>query len=261
MPAKSLATLAAAAVFLAIILYLGIEKTPDAVAGAEKSLQRVKQAGILSVGVDIPYGVMEFYDDDGKEAGIDIDIVREFAGRLGVEVRFEAMPFDQLFDAIVNRKVDIVASAVTITPERQQILRFSEPYLDSGMSLAVSADNDSITAHADVGGKKVAVLSGTVGEDMAAKSELFAEAEVQSYQSNEKRMADLLAGKVDAAIVHYLTTDDQQIRLVGKPLSQSYYGIAGHLDDDALMMEINAMLRDMKRSGMIRQIMQKYGSD
>ncbi len=260
MPAKSLATLAAAAVLLAALLYLGIDRTPQPVESGEKSLQRVLQAGVLKVGVDIPYGVMEFYDENGKEAGIDIDIVREFAGRLGVEVEFVAMPFDQLFDAITGRGVDIVASAVTITPERQQILRFSEPYLDSGMSLAVSAGNDSIQVQADVSGKKVAVLRGTVGEDLAAKSELFADAEILSYQSNEKRMADLLSGRVDAAIVHYLSTDDRNVRLVGTPLSQSFYGIVGHLDDLSLMAEINAMLRDMKRAGTIRQIRQKYGS-
>ncbi len=261
MPAKSLSTLVAVTVLLAVVLFLGIEKTPNALVSSEdQSLQRIRSVGVLSVGVDSPYGVMEFYDENGKEAGIDIDIAREFAAQLGVEVRFEAMPFDQLFDAINARRVDIVASAVTITPERQQILRFSEPYLDSGMSRAVSAGNDSIQAHADIEGKKVAVLSGTVGADLAAKSALFGGAEIVSYQSNAERMSDLLAGRVDAAIVHYLSTDDQKIRLVGAPLAQSFYGIVGHLEDNGLMIEINSILRQMKRDGKIRRIRQKYQS-
>lgn len=226
--------------------------------GEDGSLERIERQGALVVGYDIPYGVMEFYDDNGEPAGIDVDIVKHFADELGVKLDLKAMPFDDLFSAIQSRKVDIVASAVTITPDRQKTLLFSQPYLDAGMSLAVRADNSEITDHAGVAGKNVGVLKGTVGEDLAQKSDLFKSATIVPYKENEKRMSDLQQGNIDAAIVHFLVTDDQSIKLVGEPLKQSFYGIVTHLDNVELMNSLDKILRDMKRSGKLDSIRRKY---
>lgn len=225
---------------------------------ATLNVEDIQKKGVLVVGVDIPYGVMEFYDKDGQEAGIDIDISREIARDLDVKVKFVAMPFDQLFTAINNRSVDLVASAVTITPKRQETLLFSEPYLDAGMSLAVSSNNSEILRHEDLSGKRVAVLKGTIGEEMAKNSPLFSNSEIIPYQANDLRMADLIAGKVDAAIVHFLTTEDSSIRLVGEPLSVSYYGLVTHLSNQDLIAQINRILRNMKRNNTLRNIKLKY---
>ena len=135
------------------------------------------------------------------------------------------MPFDQLYDAVHEQRVHIVVSAVTITPERQQTLFFSEPYLDAGMSLAVSAGNSDINSLKNLTGKRVAVLKGTIGEEMALSNGLFKQSEIITYQVNEKRMADLNNGVVDAAIVHFLTTDDEKIKLVGAPLVSRFMGL------------------------------------
>ncbi len=214
----------------------------------------IQEKGMLIVGVDIPYGVMEFYDEEGREAGIDIDIMREIALQLDVEVQFVAMPFDQLFSAIQERRVDLVASAVTITPKRQETLLFSEPYLDAGMSLAVAADNLDIRRLEDLPGKRVAVLKGTIGEEMAEKSSLFSSSEIIAYQANDVRMAELNEGKVDVAIIHFITTNDSSIRLVGEPLTQSFYGLVTHLSNRKLIARVNQILRDMKRNNTLRQI-------
>ncbi len=221
-------------------------------------LQRINDRGTLIVGIDIPYGIMEFYDSEGKASGIDVDIVTEFSRQLGVKLEIKAMAFDKLFEAIHEGQVDIVASAVTITEERQKTLLFSVPYLDAGMSLAVRADNQTISTLSDLSGKKVAVLKGTVGEKLANKSELFSQSVISSYEINEKRMQDLQSGHIDAAIVHFLVTEEKTIRLVGEPLSQSFYGIVTGLNQKPLMNELNKILRDMKRSGLLISIKQRY---
>ncbi len=241
---------------VASILFMGLSAQLSHAAAL--NVDDIQDKGVLVVGVDIPYGVMEFYDKDGREAGIDIDISREIARQLGVKVQFVAMPFEQLFLAIHERSVDLVASAVTITPKRQETLLFSEPYLDAGMSLAVAASNTDILRLEDLSGKRVGVLKGTIGEEMAAKSPLFANAEIIHYQANDIRMAELIEGKVDAAIVHFLTTDDSSIRLVGEPLTMSFYGLVTHLSNRTLIVQINRILRDMKRNNTLRNIKLKY---
>ncbi len=228
----------------------------------DSSLSDVKQRGSLVVGADIPYGVMEFYDGDGQPTGIDIDIAQAIASQLGVSLELKKMPFDQLFGAVVSGEVDVVISAVTITPERQKEMLFSVPYLDAGLSIAVREDNVSITSLEDLKDKKVGVLKGTIAEDLVTESKHIDSSLIVRYQINDKRIQGLLDGQVDAIIVHFLVKKHPSIRIVGEPLSQSYYGIVAKLTAESLMDEINRTLREMKRNGKITEIKQKYvGSD
>ncbi len=224
----------------------------------DTSLSDVKEKGKLVVGADIPYGVMEFYEKSGKPSGIDIDIAKEIAARIGVSMEVKNMPFSKLFPAVQNRKVDVVISAVTITLERQKKMLFSAPYLDAGMSIAVRKDNVDIKSLENLKGKRVGVLKGTIGEDLVSKSEFIDPSLVISYQKNDERIRDLLDGKLDAIVVHFLLKDLLSLKIVGEPLSESYYGIVTNLNNSALMDEINKILRELKRSGKLREIKQKY---
>ena len=227
---------------------------------SDTSLIDIKKKNKLYVGIDIPYGVMEFYDKSGKPAGIDIDIANEIASRIDVSVEFKTMPFSELFDALKEGEVDVVISAVTITPERQEEMLFSVPYLDAGVSIAVRKDNTDIKSIEDLKGKRVGVLKGTIAEKLVAKSKYISPSLVKSYLKNDERLQDLLDGKLDAIVVHFIVKDLPSVKLVGEPLSQSYYGVVAKLKDITLMDEINKTLRELKRSGKLREIKQKYVS-
>lgn len=226
--------------------------------GDDPSFQTIKEREVLIMGADIPYGVMEFLDESGKPAGIDVDIAKEIVAVLDVELRIETMPFDDLFGALRRQEIDVVVSAVTITPERQTKMLFSAPYMDSGMSIAVAKDNTDIKSEADLAGKRVGVLKGTVGEDIIDKSTHVDQSLVQRYKSNEKRIGDLLGGNLDAIIVHFLADDLPNIKIVEPPLTQSFYGIATRLENKSLMAAIDKALRELKRSGKISIIKKRY---
>ncbi len=225
---------------------------------SDSSLLDVKKKKKLYVGVDIPYGVMEFYDKSGKPSGIDIDIANAISSRINVSVEFKTMPFSKLFGALKEGEVDVVISAVTITPERQEKMLFSVPYLDAGVSIAVRKDNTDIYSVEDLKAKRVGVLKGTIAEKLVAKSKYITSSLVKSYAKNDERLQDLLNGKLDAIVVHFLVKDLPSVKLVGEPLSQSYYGVVAKLNDSTLMDEINKTLRELKRSGKLREIKQKY---
>jgi polar amino acid transport system substrate-binding protein len=250
---------------LALLLLLATASTElsagpaiAAAAPGDTSLSDVKQKGKLIIGSDVPYGVMEFYDDAGKLAGIDIDIAREIASELDVSLEVENIPFNQLFAALDSGKVDAVISAVTITLERQETMLFSAPYLDAGMSIAVRRDNTEINSADDLKGKRIGVLKGTIGEDLMAKSDDVDPSLVRSYKRNDARIQDLLDGKLDAIIVHFLVKEHSSIKIVGRPLSQSFYGVVTRLKSEALMSEINRVLRELKRSGKLQDIKRRY---
>ena len=224
----------------------------------DRSLSDVKKKGKLVVGVDIPYGVTEFFDKSGTPVGIDMDISHEIASTIGVAWEIKAMSFSKLFDSLKNRDVDVVISAVTITPERQKTMRFSVPYLDAGLTIAVRKDNTDIQLAEDLKGKKVGVLKGTTSEQYVKKLDVIDPSFVMRCENNNERVEDLVKGKLDAIIVHFLTEGHQSIKIVGVPLTQAFYGVVTRLNDKALMDEINKTLRDLKRNGRLNEIRQKY---
>ncbi|MCP4420112.1 MAG: transporter substrate-binding domain-containing protein, partial [Chloroflexi bacterium] len=143
-------------------------------------------------------------------------------------------------------------------PERQETMLFSAPYLDAGMSIAVKNDNTDINSLKDLDGKRIGVLKGTIGEELALASKHIDSSLVSSYENNDDRLHALLKGELDAVIVHFLVQENPDIKIVGEPLSVSYYGIVARLDDQTLMDEIDAILRDLKRTGRLAEIRQSY---
>ncbi len=225
---------------------------------ADKSIESLTERGVLRIGLDIPYGVMEFYDKSGNPAGIDVDIARAISEHLGTDVSFHAMPFADLFEALKSNRVDLLVSAVTITPERQKSMRFSTPYMDVGLSLGVRESNNDIFSVEDLNNKRIGVLRGTTGEKFAREKFEGTSTAIQLFDNNEKRLDALRSGEIDAAIVHFLTTSIAGVKIVGKPLSQSYYGVVARLTDEALMREVNRTVRNLKRSGALDKIKKKY---
>ena len=223
-----------------------------------RTLQEIQSSGELIVGVDIPYGVMEFIGEDGKPAGIDIDIAKAIAASIGAEVTFKTIAFGDLFDALNADEIDLILSAVTITPERQKTMLFSAPYLGAGTVLAVSKENGAIKSIEDLKGGKLGVLEGTLGETLAKESEHFKDDTIVAYANNDNRIADLVAGKIDAAIVHFLVRTDLPVRIVGQPLRQNFYGVVAQMGNADLMEAVNAELRTMKRDGRLQGIQDRY---
>ena len=223
-----------------------------------RPLSEVQKSGRLVVGVDIPYGVMEFYGADGKPAGIDIDISKEIAAGIGVMPEFRAMAFDNLFEALKKNEVDVVLSAVTITPERHKTLLFSIPYLSASTVLAVAKDNTAAKSIADIADARLGVLKGTLGEKMAGETDVLKGMTPVPYANNDERIADLVAGKIDAAVVHFLVKTDLPIKIIGEPLRQNFYGAVAHMDSKDLIAEIDKILRAMKRDGRLTAIKRRY---
>src|SRR5687767_12120928 len=99
------------------------------------------QEGELRVGSDIPYAPFEFGRDPDYQ-GFDVDIVNEVAKRLDVEAQFVKTPFDPIFRNLAQGRFDLVASAATITPEREKTVNFSVPYFPADQSLMVKQGSD-----------------------------------------------------------------------------------------------------------------------
>lgn len=214
--------------------------------------------GVLTIGSDIAYPPFE--NVVGEEyVGFDIDMGKEIAKRLGLEAEFVNTAWDGIFPALIAHKFDIVMSAVTITPERDEEMDFSNPYFDSDQSIATTEDS-GIKTEADLEGKILGVQIGTTGELEAKRiSEEINIAEIKTYDDILLAFEDLKAGRIDAIINDfptslYIVKENPGLVLADKIITGEKYGVVFAPDTPELLEAVNNVLREMKEDGTYQQI-------
>jgi arginine/lysine/histidine transporter system substrate-binding protein len=248
--------LALAAISLGIIIYLPFSAKPE----TNPELQEIKSRGKIIVGTEAEYPPMEFIDDDGNFAGIDIDIAKEIAKDLGAEAEFRHILWQDIFDALLAEEVDMVISAVTILPERAEIMAFSSPYFNAGQIIVVAEGNaENIQSTNNLDGKTIGVQEDTTSHFEAKKLT----AEVAAYVDYNEAREDLLAGKLDAIIIDYpagieLARTQEGLKIVGEPFTNEFYGVAVRKENQALLAKINNTLMRLKKSSDIGKIINKW---
>jgi ABC-type amino acid transport substrate-binding protein len=119
------------------------------------------QDGKLHVGMEMAFAPMEFKDELKNPAGADVELARALGKTLGVEVELIDMEFDALLAAVESGQVDVVISAMTVTPDRSAQIDFV-PYLEMGSGMLVVMGNPKrISRPESLCGKTVAVQAGT----------------------------------------------------------------------------------------------------
>ena len=101
----------------------------------QKTIDKILKEKIIIVGTTGEQFPFSFKEDNGELKGIDINIAKLLAKELGVDVKFEILPFDKLIPAVSNGKVDIVFSGVTITTKGNTEVAFPGVYFKSGKSI------------------------------------------------------------------------------------------------------------------------------
>src|SRR5262245_30633029 len=131
-------------------------------ANAQTTLDSVKKKGVLVAGSSAEYPPFEFVAD-GKLIGYDVEMAEEITRRMGVKVEWEKIDFKGIVAALTAKRVDVLITALTYTPERAARIAFSEPYFDAGIGALIPKDS-TIAKADDLAGKKVGVQLGSSGE-------------------------------------------------------------------------------------------------
>jgi polar amino acid transport system substrate-binding protein len=155
--------------------------------------------GQLTVCSDMPYKPFEF-EEDGKTTGFDYDVVSAMAKQLDVTVEFKTTPFDSIIPALNVPDCDLIASAMTITPEREEQVNFTTPYFDADQSLLVLTENkDKYATLDDLAGKTIGVQVETTGATYA-KENMPEGATIKEFQTGDEMFPALISGDIDAAL-------------------------------------------------------------
>ena len=208
----------------------------------------------LVVGMDLSYPPFETIDENGKPAGISVQLARALADNLKRPLRIENMPFVGLIPSLQNGRIDCIISSMTDTPERRQSIAFSEPYLSTGLALLAGANTEIPNgAEVDRLGRTFVVRQGTTGELWARAN--LKQAKVLSVEKENAAVLEVIQGKADAFVYDQMSVwqnwkkNPATTRAILTPLQKEYWAVGVRKDNDALRLKINDFLKEFRAAG------------
>jgi len=222
------------------------------------TLKDVQKAGKLMVATSPDFPPFESLEGDAV-VGIEPDIMALIGEKLGVEVEFVQMDFDSVLIGIQAAKYDCAMSGITVTPDRQKNMLFTDPYYNAAQVIVV-AEGSPITGKADLAGKVASVQTGTTAESGCQDEGI----EVQAFAANADAKAALTTGKVDAWVVDNLTAiqmveEGDGLVILDEKMTEEPYAFAFAMGSEDLVAAINDALAALIADGTVESIFASYG--
>ena len=186
----------------------------------------------------------------GQEiVGIDVEICRAVAERLGRPFKAETVDFDSVIPAVISGKADLAAAGITVTEDRKKNVDFSIPYVKTGIVVIYKKSNPFKDA-AQLKGKKIGVQSGTTSETYVLEQ---LKQEPDRSRSPAEACAALKSGRVEFVIADI---DPAKNCVKGEPdlqlsdfITSEEYAIAIRKGQPELLKAINETIAELKQNG------------
>ena len=220
---------------------------------------------VYVVGTDAAYAPFESQNEKAEIVGFDIEMMQAVARKAGFAVKFINTPWEGIFNALAQGDRDLVASAVTITPERQQTMDFSQPYFDALQLIAVKQAS-KVARFNDLKALKVGVQTGTTGDEAITKLQGKTSPNIKRFESTPLALKELEAGGVDAVVadngvvINYVANNPGGLfkTVTDASFAPEQYGIALKKGNAELQAMVNRGLAGIKEDGSYQVIYAKY---
>jgi len=161
-------------------------------------------------GIDANYPPFAFVDKTGKPSGFDVESMDWIAKKMGFTVEHKPMDWDGIIPSLLAKKIDMVCSGMSISPERKERVNFSNPYWNIRKYLLVKQDSALTKDDLFKGKKTLGVQAGT---NEAEKLKQLQDKEgynytLKFYESPPLAIEDLINGRVDAAAIDSAPADE-----------------------------------------------------
>ncbi|GHV80803.1 amino acid ABC transporter substrate-binding protein [Spirochaetia bacterium] len=228
---------------------------------AESSLDKIKAAGVLSIGTEGTYPPFSFHNEANELVGYDVEIAREIAKKLGVTAKHVESRWDSLIIGVDSGHWDTVINQVGINLDRQAKYDFSTPYSYSRGVLIVHNDNTTINTFSDLKGKKSAQ---TVTSNWAKLGESNG-AEIVGTDGFNQSVDLVISGRADATINDDVTFYDytnqhptSPVKIVATSDDITANGAIIAKNQPELLAAINKALDELQKEGTLKAISEKY---
>lgn len=231
---------------------------------AKSAAASAMDKSVLVVGMELAYPPFEGKDQAGNPAGVSVDFMKDFAKRIGKEIRIENIAFDGLIPALVTGKVDMVMSSMTITPERSKTVDFSAPYANALLGILTNKKSD-VKSIEDLNqkGRKIAAKIGSTGYLYAQKH--LANAAITALPDESACVMEVATGKADGFLYDQLTIyrnwqkNQETTSAVFIPFQDvEPWGVAVKKGDPALLKALNEFIEESKKNGEFDRLTEKH---
>jgi ABC-type amino acid transport substrate-binding protein len=220
-----------------------------------------KTEPILRVGTNAEYPPFESKDGD-QFVGVDMDMVKAIAAKMGMKYEIIDMDFDALIPSLTSNKIDIAVSAITITDERKQQVDFSTPYYIANQVIIAKLDTKLVVNKPeDIVKYKIGAQNGTTGqiyiEENLVSKKLMDKNNLKKYSTNIEAITDMLNGNIDFVIIDDSAAQGysklKPIKILHQIQTNEQYGIALQ-KNSPYKDQVNKALDDLIKTGEILNI-------
>lgn len=242
------------------------DKDPQQTAQTDTSWQNIQDKGYFVMGLDDAFPPMGFRDENNEIVGFDIDLAKEAAKRLGVDVKFQTIVWESKLEEINSGNIDVIWNGFSVTPDREKEYLFTKPYIKNRQVIVVTADSP-INTKADLEGKKIGIQAGSSAQDAVLKDKATYEVikdNMLEFDDNVMAMKDLKGGGLDAVVVdiivgkYYVSKHPGEYKFLEEDFGAEDFAVGLRLTDKAFLAEMNKALDDMKADGTASQISNKW---
>jgi len=236
---------------------------PSASAPAESGLTTV-EAGKLHMSTNAAFPPYEVVKDDGTFEGIDVEVAGAIAEKLGLELVVDDMGFDAALLAAQNGQSDIVMAGVSVTPDRQEVMDFSDSYA-TGIQVVIVKEGSDVTMD-NLGEKMIGCQKATTGYLYASDTPEnggYGEDHVIAYETGALAVEALKNGQVDCVIIDnepakaYVAANEG-LTILETPWVEEDYAIGMKKGNTALLEAVNAAMTELKADGTFQAIVDRY---
>jgi lysine-arginine-ornithine-binding protein len=233
---------------------------------------QAKQWTEIRMATEGAYAPFNEMGPDGKPKGFDVDIGNALCAQLKAQCVWSIQDWDGMIPALLAGKFDAIVASMTITPEREQKIAFTDKYYSSNVQIIAKSGAPYDAARPEtLKGVRLGVQRETTHERYAKDVLAKAGAEIVSYPSLEEAYMDLGNGRLDATLQDTIPglegfikkPQGQGFALVGEQVSDPGYfgagqGIGLRKDDDDLRKALDQALAEIIRNGTYEQLRKQY---
>lgn len=262
---KVLSAVLAVLMTLSVVMaFAGCSKKAD----TDSDLAYIQDKGKLVIGITL-FEPMDYYaDKDNKElTGFEVEFGKAVCEKLGVTPEFQVISWEAKENELNSKNIDCIWNGLTITPERQESMSISDPYMNNKQVLITKAENaDKYKEAGSLNGLTVVAEKESAGEEVANSDEFFKGCNYIAVDSMKTALVEVKAGTADAAVIDYVTgigslgegTDFADIVIVeNASFEDEQYGIAFRKGSD-VTAEVNKIIDELIADGTLQKIADKY---
>jgi polar amino acid transport system substrate-binding protein len=234
----------------------------------DSDLAYVQEKGSLVIGITY-FEPMDYIDENGELTGFEVEFGKAVCEKLGVEPKFQEISWDAKETELAAKNIDCIWNGMTITPERQEAMSVSDPYLNNKQVIICKAENaEAFAVAGGLDGKTVVAEKESAGEETIAdeaNADFFGKANYVAVDAMKNAMMEVKAGTADAAVIDYVTgigslgegSDYEDLAIVEKSFADEQYGIAFRKGSD-ITEKVNAAIKELMEDGTLETIAEKY---